>query len=217
MMHNINLEILECAYVDHDKMIQDLNTKSLVPKMVIRRRLTRGAKIAIYLTSLIDYDHSCRIVFGTNYGELLSTANILNSINNKDDISPTLFQNSVYNTAISYLSILTKNTNEIMTISSGDKTSLAVLKAGAIKALDGDILYLLAIESLNIDKIEDLNSCIDILETGVILKVKTTLDKETLSYDKITSKINYPKSIQSMINIAQNFRPNQQNIISVKL
>lgn len=57
-------------------------------------------------------------------------------------ISPTDFQNSVYNTAVSYVSILMHNQYEILTISSGDKTSLNVLKAGALKALDGDEILL---------------------------------------------------------------------------
>ncbi len=57
-------------------------------------------------------------------------------------------QNSVYNTAVSYASILFENKNEILTISSGDETSLKVLKAGGIKALDNDEVVLICSETL---------------------------------------------------------------------
>ena len=173
----INLEILESAYIYAPREIDELYTKELVPKMITRRRLTRAAKIAIFLADKVSFEHG-RIVYGSSFGELGPTANILNSINTKEPISPTHFQNSVYNTAVSYLSMLNNNKNEIMTISSGDKTSLNILKLGAIKALDGDTLLLLATETLNIDRIEEVNSCIDFLECGVALIVKVfILDK----------------------------------------
>jgi hypothetical protein len=87
-------------------------------------------------------------------------------------LSPTDFQNSVYNTAVSYASILFENKNEILTISSGDETSFKVLKAGAIKALDNDEVVLICSETINIPNIQEVNSCIDFLESVVALKVK---------------------------------------------
>ena len=36
----INLEILDSAYIYAPKVIDDLHTKELVPKMLLRRRLT---------------------------------------------------------------------------------------------------------------------------------------------------------------------------------
>ena len=102
----INLEIVESAFIFAPEEIAELNTKALVPKMLFRRRLTRAAKIAIYLADRVNFERG-RIVYGSSFGELLSTANILDSIEKKEPISPTAFQNSVYNTAVSYLSILT--------------------------------------------------------------------------------------------------------------
>ena len=95
-----------------------------------------------------------------------------NAILKNDILSPTDFQNSVYNTAVSYASILFKNTSEILTISSGEQTSLKVLKVGAIKALDEDEILLVCCETLNINNIEEVNYCIDFLESAVALKVK---------------------------------------------
>ena len=210
----INLEIIESAYVYAPKEIEDLNTKALVPKMIIRRRLTRAAKIAIYLENKVSLSNS-RIIYGSSFGELGVTANILHAINANEAISPTHFQNSVYNTAVSYLSMLNENENEIMTISSGDKTSLNVLKAGAIKALDGDILWLLATETLNIDRIEEVNSCIDFLECGVALKVKLSDKKKTMDLSNIQNDKKMPLSVFHMLHIAQNIHHDKLNIIEV--
>lgn len=212
----INLEILESAYVYAPKEIEELNTKELVPKMLTRRRLTRAAKLAIYLADKVSFSNG-RIIYGSSFGELSATANILNSINAKEPISPTLFQNSVYNTAVSYLSMLNDNKNEIMTISSGDNTSLNLLKSGAIKSLDGDILLLLATETLNIDKIEDVNSCIDVLECGVALKVRFTEEEATVDYDDTSNGVKTPKSLNHMLNIAKNIHMDKPNIIEVIL
>jgi len=212
----INLEILESAYVYHHREIEELNTKELVPNMMTRRRLTRAAKIAIYLADKVSFLNG-RIIYGSSFGELSATANILNSINSKESISPTHFQNSVYNTAVSYLSMLSNNKNEILTISSGDNTSLNILKSGAIKALDGDTLLLLAIETLNIDKIEEVNSCIDALECGVALKVRFTEKEAIINYDNIKNLDNTPKSLSHMLNIAKNIHMDKPNIIEVIL
>ena len=97
----INLEILQSSCIYAPVQIEELNTKQLVPKMVTRRRLTRSGKIAVYLANKVDFTDG-RIVYGSSFGELSSTSNILNSINKNEQISPTQFQNSVYNTAVSY-------------------------------------------------------------------------------------------------------------------
>ncbi len=210
----INLEILDSAYIYAPTQIEELNTKELVPKMVTRRRLTRAAKIAVYLADKVSFDDG-RIIYGNSYGEPLSTSSILNSINQKESISPTVFQNSVYNTAVSYFSMLTNNKNEIMTISSGDNTSLNILKAGAIKALDGDTILLLAIETLNIENINELNNCIDFLECGVVLKVKITNKDSNIDFIDLSNEQNFPISLVHMINIAQNFKQTSSNIVEI--
>ena len=210
----ISLEIIESAYVCASGAIEELNTKALVPKMIARRRLTRAAKIAIYLADKVSFSNG-RIVYGSSFGELEVTAKILHSINANEGISPTHFQNSVYNTAVSYLSMLNENENEIMTISSGDNTSLNILKMGAIKALDGDTLLLLATETLNIDNIEEVNNCIDFLECGVALKVKLSDKKQTIDFLNMQNDKNTPLSLLHMLSIAKNIHNDKLNIIEV--
>jgi hypothetical protein len=212
----INLEILEASYIYDTKEIVDLKTKELVPKMVTRRRLTRSSKIAIYLASQVSFTTG-RIIYGSSFGEIPATANILKNIQNKEGISPTQFQNSVYNTAASYLSMLYNNQSEIMTISSGDNTSKNILKTAAIKALDGDTLLLIATETLDIEGIEEVNSCIDFLECGVALKVKVTSEKANINCNFKQNQENFPNSLIDMINIAKNFDKEGVNIVEVKL
>ena len=211
----INLEILESAVIYAPQEIEALalKTKELVPKMMVRRRLTRAAKIAIYLANEVHFQKG-RILYGSSFGELSATANILNAIAAKESISPTHFQNSVYNTAVSYLSMLYGNELEIMTISSGDKTSLNLLKSGAIKALDGDEILLLATETLNIEKIDEVNNCIDYLEAGVALKVRVSLEQGRTSWQNKGLK-GLPKSLEDMFAVAQ--FEGEKNIIEVEL
>lgn len=211
----INLEILEASYLFDEKEINNLKTKELVPNMMIRRRLTRASKLVIELMAKINYENN-RIIYGTSYGELLATSNILNAILKGDTISPTDFQNSVYNTAISYTSIISKNTNEILTVSSGEDSSLKVLKVGAIKALDGDEIVLICVETINIENIEDINTCIKYLESAVALKIKITQNKATMNFENIQNN-GYPKSIEHILHISKNFIKNKKNIIEVTI
>ena len=212
----INLEILQSAYIYGVQQIDNLNTKELVPKMMTRRRLTRAAKIVIDLAHEVDFSNG-RIVYGSSFGELSATANILNSIALREPISPTYFQNSVYNTAVSYLSMLKGNTNEIMTLSNGDRTSLNILQAGAIKALEGDTLLLIATETLNIDNIDQVNNCVDFLECGVALKVHITQEKETLDLNDVRNDLKFPEAIKHMIYIAQNMDTTASTVIKIEL
>lgn len=197
----INLEILSSAYLLGEKQIEDLRIKELVPKMIIRRRLTRASKIMVELQDLTNFEDG-RVICGSSYGELDVTVGILESISKGESISPTDFQNSVYSTAASYLSILSKNKNEILTISSGDNTAKAVLKTGAVKALDGDELFLVCFETIDIPKIEEVNFCIDFLECGVALRVKETKKEANIKVRQSTTK-GVPNSISELLHVAQ--------------
>jgi len=212
----INLEILKSAYIYDLKEIQTLNTKLLVPKMITRRRLTRAAKIVIYLANEVSFSDG-KIIYGSSYGELSATANILDSIKGKESISPTHFQNSVYNTAISYLSMLHNNKEEIVTISSGDKTSDTILKAAAVKALENETILLMVTETLDIKNIHEINHCQTALESGVALTVRLSKENATINIDNLRHPINVPNSIQTMFGIAQECEKNQTNIIKVTL
>lgn len=210
----INLEIIDATFLVGEKEVEDLRTKELVPKMVFRRRLTRAAKLIIEAVDKVGFENG-RIMYSSSFGELKATANILTSILNEDMISPTDFQNSVYNTAVSYLSILKNNQNEILTISSGDDSSEKLLKLGSIKAMDGDEILLLSTETLNINNIEEINKCIDTLESVVALRVKIT---ESCANMKIEENFDsYPKSISPLISIAKKFKKDTSNIIEVNI
>ena len=212
----ICLEILNAAYFDGDNHTLDIKIKELIPKMVTRRRLTNAAKIVVYLSSLVEFENG-RVIYGSSFGEIPPTAQILDAIKEKENISPTHFQNSVYNTAVPYLPMLQNNQHEMITISRGDKTSENILKCGAIKALDGDILLLIATETLDIPKIEEVNSCIDILECGVALKVRVTQLSPTLDINLKENSQRFPNSLIQMINIAKNFNPTKTNIVEIIL
>lgn len=206
----INLQIVSSAYLLGEKSIETLRTKELVPKMIIRRRLTRAAKLLVQLQDLVAFKNG-RIICGSAYGELDVSAKILQAIANHEPISPTDFQNSVYSTAVSYLSILSQNQNEILTVSSGENTAKAVLKAGAIKALDGDEILLACFETMDIENIEEVNHCIDFLESAVALKVRVTSQKANIKVAKSVTK-GVAHSISELLHVAQ-IAPNIQNPI----
>jgi hypothetical protein len=214
-MSRIRLEIVASSYIYAKESIEELDTKRLVPKMVQRRRLTRAAKIALYLADRVGYGGSERILYGSCFGELDVTAKILKSIKDNEPISPTHFQNSVYNTAVSYLSMLSDNQQEIVTISSGDTTSLNLLKSAAIKALDGDTLLLIATETLNMEGIEELNHCLDYLECGVAMRVRLTEQAKSLEYGPLDG--GYPLSMQHMLSVAKAYEESQSGVIEVVL
>lgn len=212
----VNLEILSSAFLIAKENIEDLNTKELVPQMIIRRRLTQASKLVIESISKLDIKGNERVICGSSFGELPTTASILDALYKKEPISPTDFQNSVYNTAVSYFSILNKNQSEMLTISSGDETSLKVLKAGALKALDGDELILVCFETLNIENIEQVNKCIDYLESVVALKVRVTQENASIFLDTLSVKNGIPLSISHMLYVAEQTL-NQRKIVEIKL
>ncbi|PHR70503.1 MAG: hypothetical protein COA66_11970 [Arcobacter sp.] len=211
----INLKIIDASYLYADSEVSSLNTKEIVPKMMQRRRLTKASKLLLELMNKMTFTKG-RIIYGTAFGELLATSKILKSILNKETVSPTDFQNSVYNTAVSYASILHNNEEEILTISSGEQTSLAVLKVGAVKAMDNDELLLICSETINIENIDVLNKCQNYLECAVALRVKISEEEENLFYKTSESEINVPISMRAMLNIAMNFNESA-NVIGVEL
>jgi hypothetical protein len=212
----VNLQILSSAFLVGKEHIEELNTKELVPQMLMRRRLTQASKIVIEAISKLDTKGNERVICGSSLGELPTTASILDALYKKEPISPTDFQNSVYNTAVSYFSILNKNQSEMLTISSGDETSLKVLKAGALKALDGDELILVCFETINIPNIEQVNKCVEYLESVVALKVRVTQDKANLSVSTAELK-GVPLSISHMFYVAQQANQHSKAIIEVQL
>ena len=172
----VALNILSAHKVFAPKKIEDLDEKRLVPKMMIRRRLTRNAKIMLYLADKCAFNGG-KIVYASAFGELQATTGITDSILEKTQISPTLFQNSVYNSAPSYFSLLHQDKDEILTISSGETSSLEALKTAALQALiSGEKILCVATECLDINRIEEVNTCTEYLEAGAAVVVEIAQD-----------------------------------------
>jgi len=212
----INLKILQSAYISASQKCEGLKEKELVKNMMLRRRLTRASRIAIYLASQVGYNNE-RIVFGSAYGETKATIDIVNSIYHKTLISPTAFQNSVHNTPASYLSIVSGNAGEVTTVSDLFDTSLSVLKTGAIKALRGDRLLLLSVDAFNFDGVEQMNRCgATKLESGIALLVEITNEKANITItDKKYSEIS--PSLWHMLEVYNSANKLENPIVEVEI
>lgn len=177
MSKKVAINIISAAKIYAPKKIEDLDEKRIVPKMMLRRRLTRNAKIMLYLADKCGFTGG-KIVYGSAFGELQSTVGITDAIVNKTPISPTLFQNSVYNSAPSYFSLLNSDKDEIITISSGMNTSKVALQTAALQALvSGEKVLCVVTECLDINMIEDVNSCTNYLESGVAVVLEIAKDE----------------------------------------
>ncbi len=173
MSKKVAVNIISASKIYAPKKIEDLEEKRIVPKMIIRRRLTRNAKIMLYIADKCAFTNG-KIVYASAFGELQSTVGITDAILNETQISPTLFQNSVYNSAPSYFSLLNEDKDEIITISSGMKSSLDALKTAALQALvSNEKVLCVATECLDINNIEEVNNCTNYLEAGagVVLEI----------------------------------------------
>jgi len=179
----VSLKIISAAKIAAPLQIADLEDKRIVPKMLLRRRLTRNAKIMLYLSDKCGFD-SGKVVYGSCYSEIQETVVISNAILQRSPISPTSFQNSVYNSAPSYFSLVHKDTDEIITISSGMHSSRDAIKTAALQALtSGERVLCVATECLNIERIEEVNRCTTFLEAGAAVVVE--IDKEATDAKEI--------------------------------
>ena len=175
-MKSIAIKIFSAHKIYAKEKIEDLEEKRLVPKMMMRRRLTRNAKVMLYLSDKCGFEGG-KIVYGTCFSELEETAKIANAVLENRLLSPTSFQNSVYNTAPSYFSILNKDRDEIITISAGMKTSLETIKTAALQALISKQRVLcVCVECINIKNVEEINNCTGYLESGAAIMLEADED-----------------------------------------
>ncbi len=210
-----NFKIKSYACVSATVAIDSLDEKRIVPKMMLRRRLTRAAKIVAYLGDKCSFTQGL-IVYGSAYGELPSTADILRSIRESKPISPTSFQNSVYNTAPSYFSLLHNNTDEIITISSAQNSSLDALKTAALQAIyHQKEVFVVCTETLNIDGIDEVNSCKTALEQGVACIIEPTDQKADIELS--TEEIDSTSSLSHMLGIITSCKDRESAIVSLPL
>lgn len=195
----INVEITKMALVHNPIKIENLNEKKLVQKMVLRRRLSRSSKILINLAHECEFETGV-MIYGSAYGEITDTVSILQAIKSGEAVSPSTFQNSVYNTAASYHSILHGNKYEILTLSCGDETSYNVAQQGALALLKEDSVFVCCVEALNFQGVDNFNKCGVELEYGVAFVLKKS---DKTATDKVGDAIQngVPASLTWMKNL----------------
>lgn len=175
-MKKVAINIISSAKVFAENRLENLEEKRLVPHMMTRRRLTRNSKVMLFLSDKCDFKDG-KIVYGSCFSELEETAKIADAVVQEDMLSPTSFQNSVYNTAPSYFSLVNKDKDEIITISSGMKTSLDTLKTAALQALvSKEKVLCICVECINIKNIEQINRCTKYLEAGAAIVIEIADD-----------------------------------------
>ena len=211
----VNVELVSYALVHDKEKITTLNEKELIKKMILRRRFSRSSKILTYLASECGFTTGC-IVYGSAFGELGDSVAILEAIKNEETVSPSAFQNSVYNTAVSYHSILETNKDEIYTLSSGDNTSYTVMQEGALALQSKDEVFVCAIEAMNFEGVEVLNKCKDELEYGIAFTIKKT-DAKANVVVKDSSQLGVPNSLTWMKNLFDLCQDDTKNIIEIEL
>jgi len=203
-MKKVALKIVSAAKIYAPGKIETLDEKRLVPHMMTRRRLTRNSKVMLYLSDKCAFKEG-KIVYGSCYSELEETAKISEAVLTNDILSPTAFQNSVYNTAPSYFSLINKDKDEIITISSGMKTSLDTLKTAALQALvSRQRVLCVAVECINIKNIETINRCTKYLEAGaaVVVEISDDIsDAKEIKDVKISGMIDSLKDLMSVVSM----------------
>lgn len=206
-MKKVAIKITNAAKILAPQRIENLDEKRLVPNMMTRRRLTRNSKVMLYLADKCNFKDT-KIVYGSCYSELEETAKIANAVTDETALSPTSFQNSVYNTAPSYFSMIYKDKDEIITVSSGMKTSLDALKTAALQALvSKQKILCVVVECLNIKNIEEINRCTQFLESGaaVVLEISDDVSnaKEIQSFDN-KGVINSLEHLMNVVSMHEN-------------
>ena len=214
----INLEIMKYAHVEDGQKCTALNEKTIVPDMMLRRRLTRNARIALYLSDAVG-DMSSPMVIGNAYGEVIESYDILKAIREGETVSPTGFQNSVHNTPASYLSIVGQNKGYITTVSDLHNTSASVLSIGAVKSLEFSEMVLMVTDSIDFDHLDELNRCgITMKECGVALQVRHTTQTPTIILEN-KKYDGYSPSVWMMLEIIEkmNLLSGKTAIVSIEV
>lgn len=215
-MKSVVLKINSSAKIYAPEKIEDLEEKRLAPNMMMRRRLTRNSRLMLYLADKCGFTGG-KIVYGSCFSEIEETAKIANAILEESMLSPTSFQNSVYNTAPSYFSLINKDTDEIITVSSGNKTSLDALKTAALQALvSGEKILCVCSECINIKNIEEINTCAKYLEAGVAVVIEVVEDTNDAKEIESLHVNGIMDSLQDLMSVAQ-MHENETDLLRVEL
>lgn len=106
----------------------------------VRRRMSFLSKLAVQNAQMLTEDEELDyIIFSSQHGELVRTATLLKDILACEDLSPTIFSQSVHNTAASHYTIISKNPVPVTSIGAGPKSlASALIEAGVYLALHPD-------------------------------------------------------------------------------
>jgi len=215
-MKSVTIKIVSSTKIYAPEKIEDLDEKRLAPNMMMRRRLTRNSRLMLFLADKCGFKDG-KIVYGSCFSEIEETAKIANAILEESMLSPTSFQNSVYNTAPSYFSLINKDTDEIITVSSGMKTSLDALKTAALQAMvSGEKVLCVCSECININNIEEINICTAYLEAGVAVVLEVVKDNDDAKEIEPLHVKNIIGSLQDLMSVV-NMHENGTDLIRVEL
>ena len=212
-MRKIALKISNAAKIYAKTKIENLEEKRLVPNMMMRRRLTRNAKVLLYLSDKCGFNNG-KVVYGSCFSELEETAKIANAVLDGGLLSPTSFQNSVYNTASSYFSLINKDRDEIITISSGMKTSKETIKTAALQALiSGEKVLCVCVECINVKNIEEINRCAKYLEAGAALVLEVSEDLSGAKEIEDKKEVGMMDSLKEIMSVVDMYECSNDKIL----
>ena len=141
---------------------------------------------------------------------------LLEAIKNSDMVSPSAFQNSVYNTAASYHSIVQGNTSEILTLSCGNETSYNVMQQAALSLLKEDEVFVCVVEAMNFDGVDSLNKCANELEYGISFMLKQSEKEANIIVENKIQK-GVPASLSWMKNLYDLCENKDSCIVAIEL
>lgn len=99
---------------------------------LVRRRMSTLSKAAVQCALMLAEGESPDyIIFSSRHGELTRTISLLKDILAGEDASPTLFSQSVHNTAASHYTIIAKKPVPVTSIGAGEKSLIAALQEAA--------------------------------------------------------------------------------------
>lgn len=104
---------------------------------IVRRRMSHLSKLAVQNALMLTEDEELDyIIFSSRHGELTRTAALLKDILSGEDASPSMFSQSVHNTAGSHYTIVSKNAVPVSSVGAGARSlAAALIEAGVYLSL----------------------------------------------------------------------------------
>ena len=151
-----------------------------------RRRLNFLSKIFFHVVNKCEPTaREMPIVYGSRYGELPRTINILKSLGQEELISPTDFSHSVHNTPVALYSIFTKNHQPMNAIAAGEDSLMAtIIETAALFHTEKKDALLVFVEDKMPEPYTQPNPEEAIHSYGIALLVSADNPQFTLSWQK---------------------------------